>query len=35
MAYGYDRDLDQHPVGCYEIVLALETIKKPRWTLGR
>ena len=31
--YDYERPVDLHPVGCYEIVLVLEKIKKPRWTL--
>ncbi len=31
--YDYNRDLDLHPEGCFEIVLVLEKIRKPRWTL--
>ncbi len=31
--YDYDRGLELHPEGCYEIVLVLEKIRKPRWTL--
>ena len=33
LGYDYDRDLTLHPVGCYEIVLVLERIRKPRWSL--
>ena len=33
LGYDYDRGLDLHPVGCYEIVLVLEKIRKPCWKL--
>ncbi len=33
MGYDYQRPIDLHPSGCYEIVLVLEKIKKPRWKL--
>jgi predicted SAM-dependent methyltransferase len=33
LGYDYERPVDLHPSGCYEIVLVLEKIKKPRWTL--
>ncbi len=33
MGYDYERPIDRHPAGCYEIVLVLEKIRKPLWKL--